>query len=92
MYSVKNDPTRLANELCDYLRERVLDRNVLCTPGTPFIELGIDSMSIIELVMYLERKHGIVLPDEALRPENLRSADALARCAVAIAAASAAGR
>ncbi len=87
-----NDPTQLANELCDYLRERVLDRNVVCTPNTQFQELGVDSMSIIELVMYLERKHGIVLPDDALRPENLRSADALARCAVAIATASAAGR
>lgn len=87
-----HDATRLADELCDYLRQRVLDSRVACAPGTPFSELGIDSMSIIELVMYLERKHGIVLPDNALRPENLRSADALAHCAVAIATASAAGR
>jgi acyl carrier protein len=79
-----SDPATLATELCTYLRERVLDRNVPISPATPFAEAGIDSMSIIELVMYLERRHGIALPDDALRKEHLRSAEALAECAVAV--------
>ncbi|MEO8068406.1 MAG: acyl carrier protein [Flavobacteriales bacterium] len=78
------DAATLAMELCRYLQERVLDREVVCSPATPFTEIGLDSMSIIELVMYLERKHGIVLPDAALTPGNLSSAEALASCAVAV--------
>lgn len=78
------DAATLAVELCHYLQERVLEREVVCNPGTPFGDMGLDSMSVIELVMYLERKHGIVLPEAALTPGNLRSAEALARCAVAV--------
>ncbi|MFZ1687062.1 MAG: acyl carrier protein [Flavobacteriales bacterium] len=78
------EAAELALELCRYLQERILEKGVACAPDTLFSDLGIDSMAIIELVMYLERKHGIVLPEDALRQEHLRSAAALARCAVAV--------
>lgn len=72
----------LAEELCTYLRAHVLAQQVPIDPDQPFAHLGIDSMSIIELVLYIERKHGVALPDKALLPENLRTARALARCTI----------
>ena len=72
----------LAEELCAYLRSHVLAKQVFIDPDQPFAQLGIDSMSIIELVLYIERKHGVALPDKDLHPENLRTARALARCTI----------
>ncbi|MBK6754761.1 MAG: acyl carrier protein [Flavobacteriales bacterium] len=52
----------------------MLAKQVSIDPDLPFAQLGIDSMSIIELVAYLERKQARALPDKALHPENLRTA------------------
>ncbi|QQR86742.1 MAG: acyl carrier protein [Flavobacteriales bacterium] len=78
------DPATIALELCTYLRERVLDKSVAVEPSTLFSDVGVDSMSVIELVMYLERKHGIELPETALQRKHLESAQALADCACAV--------
>ncbi|MBK6542045.1 MAG: acyl carrier protein [Flavobacteriales bacterium] len=80
--AMSSNEQELAEELCAYLRSHVLAKQVSIDPDLPFAQLGIDSMSIIELVMYLERKHGVALPDKALHPENLRTAKSLARCAI----------
>ncbi len=37
----------------------------------------IDSTGVLELVSFLERDFGIVLPDEEMTPENLDSVNAL---------------
>jgi len=37
----------------------------------------IDSTGVLELVSFLEREFGIVLPDEEMTPENLDSVNAL---------------
>lgn len=81
---MKVDAGTIAEELCAYLRERVLDKSVGLGPTTPFSEVGVDSMSVIELVMYLERKHGIELPESALQRKHLESAQALAECACSV--------
>lgn len=81
---MKADPATIAQELCTYLKERVLDKSVAVVPSTLFSEVGVDSMSVIELVMYLERKHGIELPESALQRKHLESAQALAECACAV--------
>ncbi|MBK8341781.1 MAG: acyl carrier protein [Flavobacteriales bacterium] len=81
--TMSGNEQELAEELCAYLRSHVLARQVSIDPDQPFAQLGIDSMSIIELVLYIERKHGVALPDNALHPENLRTARALARCTLA---------
>lgn len=81
---MKVDAGTIAEELCAYLRERVLDKSVILGPTTTFSDVGVDSMSVIELVMYLERKHGIELPETALQRKHLESAQALAECACAV--------
>lgn len=81
---MNGDAQTIAEELCAFLRERVLDKSVTIRPSTRFSEVGVDSMSVIELVMYLERKHGIELPETALQRKHLESAQALADCACAV--------
>lgn len=37
------------------------------------LQAGLDSMAIMRLVMYVEDEFGVVLPDDELAPENLRT-------------------
>jgi acyl carrier protein len=75
-------PESIALELCRYIESNIVDKSIKVHPDTPFGKLGIDSLSIIELVLFLERKFKITLPEQALIPENFVSASALADCAM----------
>ncbi len=71
----------ICQELCTFIRTSVVDKNVVVEPNTVFSKIGIDSLSIIELVLFLERKYAITLPEEELLPENFHTALTLAQCA-----------
>ena len=45
-------------------------------------DLGVDSFQIIEMVLFIERKFGISIPDHAYTPDNLRSVDSIVNCAM----------
>ncbi len=48
--------------------------------GDSFLQTGIiDSMGMLELVAFLERTHGLKIPDDELIPENLDSVDSICR-------------
>jgi len=56
--------------------------NVGIEPNTVLSDIGLDSFSTIEMVLFLERKFGIELPDEVLTPDNIASVSALTACAI----------
>ncbi len=75
-------PENLAQELCRYIENNIVDKSISVNPDTPFGKLGIDSLSIIELILFLERKFKITLPEQELIPENFITATTLANCAL----------
>ncbi|HOX83120.1 MAG TPA: acyl carrier protein [Chryseolinea sp.] len=72
----------LAQELCRYIESNIVDKSIQVQPDTSLAKIGIDSLAIIELVLFLERKFKITLPEKELVPENFISANTLANCAV----------
>ena len=70
--------------LCDFISQNILDENVKIEPETHFKDIGMDSYSIIETVLFIERKFGIAIPDNQLNPDNLRSVRSLSSCAINI--------
>ena len=72
----------IENELLLFIRTSVLDSGVSIEKDTAFRQLGIDSLSIIAIVLFIERKFGVRLPEEELVPENLGSVNAVAACCV----------
>jgi acyl carrier protein len=70
----------ISQELCSYIKSMIVDKRVTVEPKTNFSQLGIDSLSLIELVLFIERKFNIALPEEDLLPENFKSAETLAKC------------
>ena len=69
-----------AEQICEFIRTNLVDKNVDVNPDTPFERLGLDSFSLIEIILFIEREFGITLPDTELNRENLFSAAALAGC------------
>ena len=70
----------ISRELCSYIKSTIVDKGVAVEPETNFSQIGIDSLSLIELVLFVERKFNIALPEEDLLPENFKSAETLAKC------------
>ena len=65
-----------------YLKKRFLAPDVSIAAADQFADIGIDSMTVVELVMYIEEEFGIVIPSEQLTGDNLKSLDSLVNCAV----------
>ena len=70
----------IESELVHFIRTSIVENDVTLTAGTPFRELGIDSLSVIAMVLFIERKFGVRIPEEELIPDNLASVQALAAC------------
>ncbi len=70
----------ICHELVIYVQKNILDDSVTITPETLFNQVGLDSMSIIELVLFIERKFKVAILEKDLIPDNLKSIRTLAEC------------
>jgi acyl carrier protein len=76
--STNIDVGTISNELMKFIQANILAENVVITPSSVLSEVGIDSYSIVEIILFIERKYGVVIPDELLVPENFRTISLLA--------------
>jgi len=67
----------IATQLCFFLRENILASSVDISFETDLSSIGVDSFSLMEVILFIERRYGLVLPAESLIPENLASVDTL---------------
>ena len=70
----------ICSELLLFVQSSILDSSVSITPDKRFSDIGIDSMSIIELVLFIERKFEVAISEKDLTAENLKSIQTLAEC------------
>ncbi|HIA11533.1 MAG TPA: acyl carrier protein [Flavobacteriales bacterium] len=74
------DEQIICDELRKFLKSGILAEGVEIEKETLLKDLGIDSYSVIEMVLFIERKFGVALPDQELTPDNLKSIESLANC------------
>lgn len=72
----------ISSSVSDYLKKRFLAKEVVFDPAQKFADFGIDSMTVVELVMYIEEEFSIVIPADQLTGDNLSSLETLSNCAV----------
>jgi acyl carrier protein len=83
--TLPNDRQIIAGQLCRFARTN------LVAPGTDFNEhslladVGIDSFSLVELLLFSERTFGITVPESHLTHEHLATLATLARCIAGLA-------
>lgn len=78
----KFEITEISQSLCKFISENLVATHVSVTPATPLQQIGLDSFSIIEIILFIERKYGLTLPDSELTKENIYSPETLAKCIV----------
>ncbi|MBC7887753.1 MAG: acyl carrier protein [Ferruginibacter sp.] len=60
-----------------YIEKNIMAEDVIIDAATELQDAGIDSFSIVEIILFIERKYGVVIPDDKLVPENFRTLQAL---------------
>jgi acyl carrier protein len=70
----------IAQQLVQYLQTEILDQPVALDENQSFAEMGVESYAVIQLVLFIERKFGVELPESDLTSDNLKSISTLAAC------------
>lgn len=73
------DTNNIIAELKNYIHKNILEENVQIDAGKDLKQLGIDSFSTVEIILFIERKFGVSIPDEKLVPENFKTLHSLAK-------------
>lgn len=68
--------------LLEFVHQNIVAPGVRVAASDVLKDIGVDSYSVIEMVLFIERRFGVSLPEEKLLPANLKSVEALARCTV----------
>lgn len=68
----------IERELSQFLVKNILTDNINITSDQELKVAGLDSFSIVEIILFIERKYGFVIPDEQLIPENFKTIHAIA--------------
>ncbi len=75
----------ISNQLCNFLHKNILAPEIEVTPETDLASIGVDSFSLMELVLFIERQFGLILPPEALTAENIASVKSLSSYCITLA-------
>lgn len=70
----------IETDLIKFLRESIVSEAREFDANTSLSSLGIDSFNLIQILLFIERRFKISIPDTALTEENLRSVAAIALC------------
>ena len=71
------DTETIIRDIKKYIEQNLLAEDVMIDATTELQDAGIDSFSIVEIILFIERKYGVAIPDDQLAPENFRTLEAL---------------
>jgi len=72
------DANTIIAEIKNYAEKNILAGGVTIDASSDLKQVGIDSFSTVEIILFIERKFGVAIPDEKLIPDNFRTLNALA--------------
>ena len=74
------NPETLTQRVFEILRDELLDVGDDFTPQSNLVDAGLDSLAVTQLMLSIEESTGIWVDESLLTPENLETAETLARC------------
>ena len=75
-----NVPAERELALCEFLRANVLEEDLELRPTTRLNDIGVDSFSYVEILLFVEREWGVKIPLEMLNKTNTASVSAIVAC------------
>jgi acyl carrier protein len=72
------DVPEVAAALTAFVNRTIMARSRPITPDDEFAAVGVDSMGLLKVLLFVEAEFGFWMPDEDLEDANVRSPRALA--------------
>lgn len=73
------DLMTIETSIIKFLKNNILAENVEINSSTILRDIGVDSYSIVEIVLFIERQYGFVIPDNQLKPENFENVNTISK-------------
>jgi acyl carrier protein len=70
---------QVESDLIQFLITSILANEVELEIHMELKSIGIDSFSIVEIILFIERKYGVVLRDDQLLPEHFKTVHSIAQ-------------
>lgn len=72
------EPDAVADELTAFINTSIMARTHPIGPGDRLEAVGIDSMALLKILLFIEARYGFWMPDDDLVDDNIASPRALA--------------
>ena len=73
------DENIIVSDIKKFIEINILAENIKLDAETILQNAGIDSFSIIEILVFIQEKYKMLVPDDQLVPENFKTLASLAR-------------
>jgi acyl carrier protein len=77
-----NDLTDVQTRLLEFLRGGMFSAQICVTEETDLIASGFDSLSLVSLLVFIEKIYGLWIPQGEITESNLKNAGSLAAVVV----------
>lgn len=67
------DTESIEKEIIHFLESNILSEGIKIYPDSSLRDVGIDSFSIVEIILFIERKYNVIVPDHKLIPDNFKT-------------------
>jgi acyl carrier protein len=67
----------IIQDIKKYIENNILSADVKIDAFTNLQQAGIDSFSTVEIILFIERQYGVIIPDDKLIPDNFKTLQAL---------------
>lgn len=67
----------IIEDIKKYIQNNILSPDVKIDALTNLKQAGIDSFSTVEIILFIERQYGVMIPDNKLIPDNFKTLQAL---------------
>jgi acyl carrier protein len=71
------DANIIIEDIRKYIENNILSADVKIDASTNLQLAGIDSFSTVEIILFIERQYGVMIPDDKLIPDNFKTLKAL---------------
>ena len=68
----------IETDIIRFLETNILSEGIKINADSSLSDTGIDSFSIVEIILFIERKYDYVIPDEKLIPDNFKTVKSIA--------------
>ncbi|MFO7560786.1 MAG: phosphopantetheine-binding protein [Desulfobacterales bacterium] len=68
---------QIKGPLASFLKTEIFDSSVILETDTDLFESGFDSFSLIKLIVFIEKKFRIHIPEEKITEETFRNINSL---------------